>query len=558
MFAKQILILLAGIIWFIAFNQATGADISVFPPNPTSEDNVQITVTGTLGWVDKNCGDFIKAHSHSIEGENITIHLIASTQPGAICIQVFGVPHTFSITEEIGKLPKGEYSVRAEITNDVLPPISSPDIPNNSLIFSVDSATNGRKLIIPELTAKSGDTITVPINVTDATGVAGADIMVAYDKNVLTIKEGKTTTLSSGMNLIVNTETAGKITLAMAGTKGITEGSGAIVEIVFEVSTVAKGGSKIPLTFIDALLYDELGNHIPVQAEDGILMIEEEFPPWDVNCDGIVDISDLVLVGIHFGEDYRQGAPVSPLVGKMRSRNAEGDLWIEAKVQMDSGKYLHVQLKISPITDLYGYQFDLGYDPTTLELLTVTASSLLKQNGTQTYWTVSERGALINAMHVRQATKQGINANGTLATIVFRVKDIKNSKNSPVYLANIKLADSKARLIPLNIRAINLSLRQLFIPTKSLLAQNYPNPFNPETWIPYQLAKDATVTIRIYNAKGQLIRILPLGDQQAGIYVTKGKAAYWNGKDVTGQAVGSGVYFIFKPATFLLCARWLS
>jgi len=80
------------------------------------------------------------------------------------------------------------------------------------------------------------------------------------------------------------------------------------------------------------------------------------------------------------------------------------------------------------------------------------------------------------------------------------------------------------------------------IPLGYGLGPNYPNPFNPNTWFPYQLAKDVAVTIRIYNTKGQLIRTLHLGDQEAGIYMTKNRAAYWNGRDATGESVSSGVY----------------
>jgi hypothetical protein len=83
----------------------------------------------------------------------------------------------------------------------------------------------------------------------------------------------------------------------------------------------------------------------------------------------------------------------------------------------------------------------------------------------------------------------------------------------------------------------------LSLPKQSALLQNYPNPFNPETWIPYQLARDANVNISIYSIKGQLIRTLHLGNQSAGIYVQKGKAAYWDGRDNEGERVASGVYF---------------
>jgi flagellar hook assembly protein FlgD len=81
------------------------------------------------------------------------------------------------------------------------------------------------------------------------------------------------------------------------------------------------------------------------------------------------------------------------------------------------------------------------------------------------------------------------------------------------------------------------------IPKETNILPNYPNPFNPETWMPFQLAQDSSVRIRIYNATGQIIRTLHLGNQKAGIYVTKDKAAYWDGKDSFGQQVTSGVYF---------------
>jgi len=75
------------------------------------------------------------------------------------------------------------------------------------------------------------------------------------------------------------------------------------------------------------------------------------------------------------------------------------------------------------------------------------------------------------------------------------------------------------------------------------LAQNYPNPFNPETWIPYQLAGDVDVIIRICDVTGKLISTLDLGHKPAGAYITKDKAAYWDGKNEAGERVASGIYF---------------
>ena len=45
-------------------------------------------------------------------------------------------------------------------------------------------------------------------------------------------------------------------------------------------------------------------------------------------------------------------------------------------------------------------------------------------------------------------------------------------------------------------------------PQQNQLLQNYPNPFNPETWIPYQLSVDSSVSLSIYDSTGVLVRTL--------------------------------------------------
>ena len=86
-------------------------------------------------------------------------------------------------------------------------------------------------------------------------------------------------------------------------------------------------------------------------------------------------------------------------------------------------------------------------------------------------------------------------------------------------------------------------LLTLLAPEETALLPNYPNPFNPETWIPYQLAEPAEVTLRIYAIKGEAVRTLTLGHQPAGIYQNRTRAAYWDGKNALGEPVASGIYF---------------
>ena len=80
-------------------------------------------------------------------------------------------------------------------------------------------------------------------------------------------------------------------------------------------------------------------------------------------------------------------------------------------------------------------------------------------------------------------------------------------------------------------------------PKETTLLPNYPNPFNPETWIPYHLAHAAEVEITIYDTSGSVVRRLELGHQPVGIYQDQSRAAYWNGRNASGELVASGVYF---------------
>ncbi len=71
------------------------------------------------------------------------------------------------------------------------------------------------------------------------------------------------------------------------------------------------------------------------------------------------------------------------------------------------------------------------------------------------------------------------------------------------------------------------------------LFQNAPNPFNPETSIRYSVSTPGTVTIRVYNVGGALVRTLvDRRDHPSGRYMVR-----WDGRDDSGRRLGSGVYF---------------
>jgi hypothetical protein len=70
------------------------------------------------------------------------------------------------------------------------------------------------------------------------------------------------------------------------------------------------------------------------------------------------------------------------------------------------------------------------------------------------------------------------------------------------------------------------------------LNQNYPNPFNPSTTIRYYLPSKCRVTLDIFDINGKLVTRLVDAVQQMDAY-----AVQWEGRDGSGIAVASGVYF---------------
>ncbi len=75
-------------------------------------------------------------------------------------------------------------------------------------------------------------------------------------------------------------------------------------------------------------------------------------------------------------------------------------------------------------------------------------------------------------------------------------------------------------------------------PTVTALYQNYPNPFNPSTIIRYDIATSSTVELRIYDARGALVKTLYQGHRKPGRYEVG-----WNGENERGIKVASGIYF---------------
>jgi len=86
----------------------------------------------------------------------------------------------------------------------------------------------------------------------------------------------------------------------------------------------------------------------------------------------------------------------------------------------------------------------------------------------------------------------------------------------------------------------SISELEIDVPYSFALHNNYPNPFNPETSISFNIPATSFVSLKIYNITGKLVKTLVNENLLSGSYQIK-----WDGTNIKGQKVGSGVY-IYK------------
>ena len=129
---------------------------------------------------------------------------------------------------------------------------------------------------------------------------------------------------------------------------------------------------------------------------------------------------------------------------------------------------------------------------------------------------------------------------------------ITSTASSPKEIITVQRALRELEAVPEKSYSVRITIQFLRLWLENAnrnvaatkLLPNYPNPFNPETWIPYQLAETADVNIKIYDISGRLVRTLSVGFKPIGYYLTRERAAYWDGRNEAGESVSSGVYFL--------------
>ena len=241
-----------------------------------------------------------------------------------------------------------------------------------------------------------------------------------------------------------------------------------------------------------------------------------DYQPEDVNKDGDVDVDDLIDIGKHLGGTANP-AHEPDVNGDGTVNNADSQLVARAALQ-NSNALTDIDgdgdVDVDDLVDFAGTPVDVNGDTTAddddIKLIARIALNAGNDDAAPAH---SQIHAALNAQNLQHLVQQARQRNRFDAT--YRR----------------------------GLAALERILESLIIPEESALLPNYPNPFNPETWIPYQLASPAEVTLTLYDVTGRVVRTLHLGHQHAGMYRSKSRAAYWDGRNAQGEPVASGVYF---------------
>ncbi|MBC8229588.1 VWA domain-containing protein [bacterium] len=318
----------------------------------------------------------------------------------------------------------------------------------------------------------------------------------------------------------------------------------------------------------ELLNYGDVNEDGSVGVDDAILILQSRVKlvtltqaqqiSADVNGDGDVTTFDAFLV-MRYAEGIIEGFPVEGVTP------AAPEVITKLKAQIDSlvvslsdvsakpGQIVSIPLRIDNTAGISAGEIGISYDANRLKFINVSTSSLTA-GYPLVYNIVQKIGQpQQHVLNIALAGGLPINRDGAILKLEFRIssKIEANAGAIPINLSKVRLGEG-------NIPVITQDGSIKILPNRNLLLTNYPNPFNPETWIPYQLAQNAEVTISIYNTKGQLIRTLNLGVKPAGMYVTQDKAASWDGMDKNGEGVASGLYFYtLKAGSFKATRKML-
>ena len=241
--------------------------------------------------------------------------------------------------------------------------------------------------------------------------------------------------------------------------------------------------------------------------------------------DNFIGFEDLMVFAMNYGVVAPRIVPILPGM-------ADEALALSLAEISSIGDEVRVALRLGGNTgEVKGLSAAVTFDPTELEFV---SAGLMPEMETPLarmfFWSGLEDGKVLMDLAVL-GTGVSIGGSGDVAVLTFRALSGEYT---------IEFEDATLRGVDNEQLAASLEgcVSRPDMPTAFRLVQNAPNPFNPKTTVAYEVPQSSEVTIRVYDVTGKLVSTLVDGTVEPGRY-----AATWDGRNNSGEAVGSGVYF---------------
>ena len=256
---------------------------------------------------------------------------------------------------------------------------------------------------------------------------------------------------------------------------------------------------------------------------------------FDFYPDNTINLSDLALFGAHYTHEYPYlESTIPPNLEKGPAVNMK----LAAVESLDSGNggTILVTLSLAPTRDITTMALGIDSGLEGLEYRGWTPNPAFP--GIPVAFTTDHDGRDLIFVAALNMQPEG-DGEIEFGTIEFALKD--EGGGYTVLNEGLSFTFAEALGSDGKIRRLQISASAGGDPQPPLvtrLGDNYPNPFNPTTTIEYSIARDAHVSLAIYNVKGERVRTLVDAFQKRDEY-----RAVWDGTDSRGNAVASGVYF---------------
>lgn len=385
-------------------------------------------------------------------------------------------------------------------------------------------------------------------------------------------------------------EAQGKIdiSIAVVSTDLMITGKGSLAELMFMTDSSQTDSTELQFTIGNITSQNPYGCEVALTIEN-----ETDYTngmwvwPGDTNHNGIVELSDVLRLGLYWAMQGPARAEIDPIAWKAQSANKFTQLQATF-ADADGGGQIN-ERDLIPIAVNWAFTSYAAEKQTNHALAKTTdepqgrLSLHYEENEGENpkllklFWSNAAAPALagltfrinypsheIDSIHVAVSDKwphtplmithndkaQGQFAAGIMLSggEIFPYEQgelvtIKVFSNSHVDLnkleiTNVALVGAQGQLTEVGDLAVQAA-KTVNVPQSFQVHPAYPNPFNPSTKIVYETPEPAQIAIHIYNAVGQLLRSATFGVEAAGTY-----SYLWHGRDFSGRQVASGTYFI--------------